>query len=92
MFDCGRIVGQNFPVFRKAGPRMAGRVPFRGGGHSRWGHMKRYSRWGHMRRYFIMMLIFGGLGLGGFAVLSGWQIPAPTIVVSKVIPDATLPK
>ena len=83
MFDCGRIVGQNFPVFRKAGPRMAGRVPFRGGGHSRWGHMK---------RYFIMMLIFGGLGLGGFAVLSGWQIPAPTVVVSKVIPDATLPK
>jgi ABC-type transport system involved in cytochrome bd biosynthesis fused ATPase/permease subunit len=45
-----------------------------------------------MARIGIFLIFFIGLVSAGLIALSGWQIPAPTVVVNKVIPNENLPK
>ena len=46
----------------------------------------------NMIRIAIFLIFFIGLASAGLIALSGWQIPAPTVVVNKVIPNENLPK
>ena len=45
-----------------------------------------------MARIGIFLIFFIGLVSAGLIALSGWQIPTPTVVVNKVIPNENLPK
>lgn len=45
-----------------------------------------------MNRVGLVVVIVAGLVAAGLIALSAWQIPAPTVAVSKVIPDENLPK
>jgi Na+/H+ antiporter NhaC len=45
-----------------------------------------------MTRLAIFLFLFVGLSLGGVFLLSSWHIPAPTVAINKVIPDAELSK
>ena len=44
-----------------------------------------------MNRVGIVLVIVAGLVAAGLIALSAWQIPAPTVVVNKVVPDENLP-
>ena len=45
-----------------------------------------------MNRIGIVLIVVAGLVAAGLIALSAWQIPAPTVVVNKVIPDEKLPR
>ena len=45
-----------------------------------------------MTRLAIFLFLFVGLSLSGVVLLSSWHIPAPTVAINKVIPDAELSK
>ena len=45
-----------------------------------------------MSRMGIVLIVVAGLVAAGLIALSAWQIPAPTVVVNKVIPDEKLPR
>ncbi|MEK9849339.1 MAG: hypothetical protein VW665_02355 [Candidatus Puniceispirillum sp.] len=45
-----------------------------------------------MKRFAIVGVILVGLCGAGMVILSSWQIPAPSIMVDKVIPNDSLPK
>ena len=45
-----------------------------------------------MTRISIIFFMLAGLSAAGLVVLSSWQIPSPTVVINKVIPNETLPK
>jgi hypothetical protein len=45
-----------------------------------------------MTRSAILGIVFLGLILAGFSILSGWQIPAPVVEINKVISNDDLPK
>ena len=45
-----------------------------------------------MSRISIIFFMLVGLSAAGLVVLSNWQIPSPTVVINKVIPNETLPK
>ena len=45
-----------------------------------------------MNRIGIVLVVVAGLVAAGLVALSAWQIPAPTVVVNKVVPDENLPK
>lgn len=46
----------------------------------------------NMNRIGIVLVVVAGLVAAGLIALSAWQIPAPTAVVNKVVPDENLPK
>ena len=45
-----------------------------------------------MTRVALFFLILVGLSVAGVVLLSSWHIPAPTVAIDKVIPDAELSK
>ena len=45
-----------------------------------------------MIRLALILFLFVGLSVAGVVVLSSWHIPAPTVAINKVIPDAELSK
>jgi hypothetical protein len=45
-----------------------------------------------MTRISIIFFMLAGLFAVGLVVLLNWQIPAPTVVINKVISNETLPK
>ena len=45
-----------------------------------------------MTRVAIFLIIFLGFSLVTFVILSSWHIPAPTVAINKVIPNAELSK
>jgi hypothetical protein len=45
-----------------------------------------------MSRLAIFLFFFVGLSLAGVVLLSSWHIPAPTVAINKVIPNAKLSK
>ncbi len=45
-----------------------------------------------MTRISFIFFTLAGLSVAGLVVLSNWQIPAPTVVINKVISNETLPK
>ncbi|MGB1757660.1 MAG: hypothetical protein ACPHI1_00335 [Candidatus Puniceispirillaceae bacterium] len=45
-----------------------------------------------MTRVALFLLLLVGLSVAGIVVLSSWHIPAPTVAINKVIPDAELSK
>ena len=47
---------------------------------------------GRMTRFAIFLVLLVGLLVFGAVFLSSWHIPAPTVAINKVIPDAKLSK
>ena len=45
-----------------------------------------------MTRFALVLVLLVGLFVAGVILLSSWHIPAPTIEINKVIPDAELSK
>ena len=45
-----------------------------------------------MTRFVLVLIFIVGLSVAGVVLLSSWHIPAPTVAISKVIPDAELSK
>ena len=45
-----------------------------------------------MTRFALFLLLLVGLFMAGVVLLSSWHIPAPTVSIVKVIPDAELSK
>ncbi len=45
-----------------------------------------------MTRIAVFLLFFCGLAFAGVILLSSWHIPAPTVAINKVIPNAELSK
>ena len=45
-----------------------------------------------MTRVALFLFLLVGLSVVGVIVLSSWHIPAPTVAINKVIPDAELSK
>ena len=45
-----------------------------------------------MTRVALFLFLLVGLSVAGVVVLASWHIPAPTIAINKVIPDAELSK
>ena len=45
-----------------------------------------------MTRVALFLFLLVGLSVAGVVVLSSWHIPAPTVAINKVIPDAELSK
>ena len=45
-----------------------------------------------MTRFALFLLLLVGLSMAGVVLLSSWHIPAPTVAINKVIPDAELSK
>ena len=45
-----------------------------------------------MTRLALFLFLLVGLTVVGVVLLSSWHIPAPTIAINKVIPDAELSK
>ena len=45
-----------------------------------------------MIRVALFFFLLVGLSVAGVVVLSSWHIPAPTVAINKVIPDAELSK
>jgi len=45
-----------------------------------------------MNRIGIVLIVVLGMGAAGLVALSSWTIPAPTVAVNKVVPDADLPQ
>ena len=45
-----------------------------------------------MTRFALVLVLLVGLSVAGVILLSSWHIPAPTVVINKVIPDAELSK
>ena len=43
-----------------------------------------------MTRFALFLVLIVGLSVTGVILLSSWHIPAPTIEINKVIPDAEL--
>ena len=68
---------------RKLRPKIEARI-------SELNRLREYGR--GMTRISIIFLMLAGLSAVGLVVLSNWQIPSPTVVINKVIPNETLPK
>ena len=45
-----------------------------------------------MTRIALFLFLLVGLSAAGVVLLSSWHIPAPTVAINKVIPDAELSK
>ena len=45
-----------------------------------------------MTRFALVLALLFGLSVAGVVFLSSWHIPAPTVVINKVIPDGELSK
>ena len=45
-----------------------------------------------MIRFALLLFLLIGLSVAGVVLLSSWHIPAPTVAINKVIPDAELSK
>ena len=45
-----------------------------------------------MTRFALVLVLLVGLSVAGVILLSSWHIPAPTVAIYKVIPDAELSK
>ena len=45
-----------------------------------------------MTRLALFLFLLVGLTVVGVVLLSSWHIPAPTVAINKVIPDAELSK
>ena len=45
-----------------------------------------------MTRLAFFLFLIVGLTVVGVVLLSSWHIPAPTVAINKVIPDAELSK
>ena len=45
-----------------------------------------------MTRFALVLVLLVGLSLAAVILLSSWHIPAPTVAINKVIPDAKLSK
>ena len=45
-----------------------------------------------MTRVALFLFLLVGLSMVGVVLLSSWHIPAPTVAIDKVIPDAELSK
>ena len=45
-----------------------------------------------MTRLALFLFVFVGLSVASVFLLSSWHIPAPTVAINKVIPDAALSK
>ena len=43
-----------------------------------------------MTRIALFLFLLVGLSVASVVVLSSWHIPAPTVAINKVIPDAEL--